>query len=198
MRPTGGPHAKLNPMNLPTEQPFLVRWRTRETWPRVRRLRTGTTYWQRSFCMGRGRCESQPDLTFVGPANAANDRQGCCPIQPELLATGQPGVPEAPSPTSYRHLEILLAGLQLLQPRISYSTSWFRSPLHWDAESLLHQDGFNSLIARLLERRKSTAGLRLEVRQAKASPSPRARLLRHLRLLCAPSRPAGPGRFPGP
>jgi len=98
---------------------------------------------------------------------------------------GSAGVPEAPSPTSYRRLEILLAGLQLFRPRISYSTSWFRSPLHWDAESLLHQDDFNSLIARLLERRK-------------ASPSPRARLLRHLRLLCAPSRLAGPGRFPGP
>ncbi len=130
MRPKGGPHAKLIPRNLPTEQPFLVRRRNRETWPRVRRLRTGTTYWRRSFCMGRGRCESQPDLTFVGPANAANDRQGCCPIHSEPLATGQPAY--------LRHL---------LQQATAVWKSCLLASNCSDPESRTRQVGFGPLFA---------------------------------------------------
>ena len=127
------------------------------TWPRVRRLRTGTTYWRRSFCMGRGRCESQPDLTFVTPANAANDRQGRCPIL-KLL----------PQQAAAIWKSRLLAS-NCSDPESRTRQVGFGPLLTRDAESLLHQDGFNSNRA-VVGRRKSTAGLRLEVRQAKASP----------------------------
>ncbi len=100
------------------------------TWPRVRRLRTGTTYWRCSFCMGRGRCESQPDLTFVGPANAANDRQGCCPIHSEPLATGQPAY--------LRHL---------LQQATAVWKSCLLASNCSDPESRTRQVGFGPLFA---------------------------------------------------